>query len=199
MTISSYQTLIKAPGPNAPIVFALHGMGGDEYQFAELTRQILPDAGVISPRGDVSEFGALRFFRRTERRLLRHGGPDLANRKDGQIHCRPQSSKSGAANIRARLFERGNHPCVRFVQECRPFRPSCPAASTHSMDPPEQRAVERSTNPDHRGATRPDLARSPSQRGWPTTSRHRRPALRHVTIPADMRSDRRNWKHCTRS
>ncbi|MDW9911268.1 hypothetical protein GOC29_16950 [Sinorhizobium meliloti] len=24
-----------------------------------------------------------------ERRLLRHGGPDLANRKDGQIHCRP--------------------------------------------------------------------------------------------------------------
>lgn len=59
MTISSYQTLIKAPGPNAPIVFAFHGMGGDEYQFAELTRQILPDAGVISPRGDVSEFGAL--------------------------------------------------------------------------------------------------------------------------------------------
>lgn len=65
MTISPYQTLIKAPGPNAPIVFAFHGMGGDEYQFAELTRQILPDAGVISPRGDVSEFGALRFFRRT--------------------------------------------------------------------------------------------------------------------------------------
>ncbi|MDW9448241.1 alpha/beta hydrolase [Sinorhizobium meliloti] len=65
MTISSYQTLIKAPGPNAPIVFAFHGTGGDEHQFAELARQILPDAGVISPRGDVSEFGVLRFFRRT--------------------------------------------------------------------------------------------------------------------------------------
>ncbi|MCA1494540.1 alpha/beta hydrolase [Sinorhizobium alkalisoli] len=65
MTISSYQALVRAPGRNAPIVFAFHGTGGDEYQFAELIGQILPDAGLVSPRGDVSEFGALRFFRRT--------------------------------------------------------------------------------------------------------------------------------------
>ncbi|WEX74904.1 alpha/beta hydrolase [Sinorhizobium numidicum] len=65
MTTSSYQALIRAPGRNAPIVFSFHGTGGDEYQFAELVGQILPDAGLISPRGDISEFGALRFFRRT--------------------------------------------------------------------------------------------------------------------------------------
>lgn len=65
MTISSYRALIRAPSRNAPIVFAFHGTGGDEYQFTELVGQILPDAGLVSPRGDVSEFGALRFFRRT--------------------------------------------------------------------------------------------------------------------------------------
>ena len=46
-------------------VFTFHGTGGDEHQFHGLARQILPDAHVISPRGDVSEHGMNRFFRRT--------------------------------------------------------------------------------------------------------------------------------------
>jgi phospholipase/carboxylesterase len=65
MTLSSYQALIKAPKDTAPLVFTFHGTGGDEHQFSELVAQILPDAGIVSPRGDVSEHGALRFFRRT--------------------------------------------------------------------------------------------------------------------------------------
>ncbi|QRM57623.1 alpha/beta hydrolase [Sinorhizobium sp. BG8] len=65
MSTESYKALVLAPGPDAPIVFAFHGTGGNEYQFSELVGQILPDAGLISPRGDVSEHGALRFFRRT--------------------------------------------------------------------------------------------------------------------------------------
>jgi phospholipase/carboxylesterase len=64
MTQSHYHALIKAPSANAPLVFAFHGTGGDEHQFSELVGQILPDAGLVSPRGDVSENGALRFFRR---------------------------------------------------------------------------------------------------------------------------------------
>jgi phospholipase/carboxylesterase len=51
--------------PGAPLVFTFHGTGGSERQFHDLPRQVLPDAHVISPRGDVSESGALRFFRRT--------------------------------------------------------------------------------------------------------------------------------------
>lgn len=51
--------------PDAPVVFAFHGTGGDEHQFTGLIRQILPIATVIAPRGDVSEMGAARFFRRT--------------------------------------------------------------------------------------------------------------------------------------
>ncbi|SON54005.1 putative hydrolase MhqD [Hartmannibacter diazotrophicus] len=65
MSISAYKTLTKAPASGAPLVFAFHGTGGDEHQFAQLVGQILPDAGLVSPRGDVSEHGALRFFRRT--------------------------------------------------------------------------------------------------------------------------------------
>lgn len=52
--------------PNgAPLIFTFHGTGGDETQFHGFARQIRPDAYVISPRGDVSEHGANRFFRRT--------------------------------------------------------------------------------------------------------------------------------------
>ena len=65
MSMNSYHARIKPPKPGAPLVFAFHGTGGDENQFFGLTQQILPDAGVISPRGDVSEHGAARFFRRT--------------------------------------------------------------------------------------------------------------------------------------
>jgi phospholipase/carboxylesterase len=48
----------------APLVFTFHGTGGSEAQFHDVPRQVLPGAHVISPRGDVSEMGALRYFRR---------------------------------------------------------------------------------------------------------------------------------------
>ena len=49
----------------APVIFLFHGTGGDENQFFELAGQLLPEARRIAPRGDVSEQGALRYFRRT--------------------------------------------------------------------------------------------------------------------------------------
>ena len=51
--------------PGAPLLFTFHGTGGDENQFHDFAHGLLPDAHVISPRGDVSEHGALRYFRRT--------------------------------------------------------------------------------------------------------------------------------------
>jgi phospholipase/carboxylesterase len=50
---------------SAPLFFTFHGTGGDEHQFPDLALQLLPTSHVISPRGDVSENGALRFFGRT--------------------------------------------------------------------------------------------------------------------------------------
>jgi phospholipase/carboxylesterase len=49
----------------APLFFVFHGTGGDENQFFDLASDLLPGARVIAPRGDVSEGGALRYFRRT--------------------------------------------------------------------------------------------------------------------------------------
>lgn len=48
-----------------PVIFLFHGTGGDENQFFELAGQLLPGVRRVAPRGDVSEHGALRYFRRT--------------------------------------------------------------------------------------------------------------------------------------
>ncbi|MCR9085651.1 MAG: alpha/beta hydrolase [Rhodobacteraceae bacterium] len=65
MARDSYHHIARPPAPGAPLVFAFHGTGGDEHQFTGLVDQILPGAGLVAPRGDVSERGAARFFRRT--------------------------------------------------------------------------------------------------------------------------------------
>ena len=65
MAIDAYKFRGKtAPQPGQALVFTFHGTGGDENQFFGLAEQIWPLASIISPRGDVSEHGASRFFRR---------------------------------------------------------------------------------------------------------------------------------------
>lgn len=51
--------------PGAPLIITCHGTGGTEQQFHALAPDLVPGAHVASPRGDVSEGGALRYFRRT--------------------------------------------------------------------------------------------------------------------------------------
>lgn len=66
MTNSHYQFAVHSSDSSRPaLLFLFHGTGGDENQFFTFGRQLLPDATLISPRGDVSEHGALRFFKRT--------------------------------------------------------------------------------------------------------------------------------------
>ena len=65
MTDTSYVHRLKAGASGKPIFFTFHGTGGDENQFFDFAARLLPDATVVSPRGDVSEYGAARFFRRT--------------------------------------------------------------------------------------------------------------------------------------
>lgn len=80
MSIKTYHALTKAPQAGAPLIFAFHGTGGDEHQFFELAQQLYPGAGVVSPRGDVSEHGAARFFRRTAEGV--YDMADLAHRTE---------------------------------------------------------------------------------------------------------------------
>jgi phospholipase/carboxylesterase len=65
MSASAYVHKVLAGSPGGPLLFTFHGTGGDENQFLGLARELLPTATIVSPRGDVSEFGAARFFRRT--------------------------------------------------------------------------------------------------------------------------------------
>ena len=60
----SYPFVQVAAPERAPLLVLLHGTGGDENDLVPLGRQLLPGAHIVSPRGDVSEGGALRFFKR---------------------------------------------------------------------------------------------------------------------------------------
>ncbi|HEY6632539.1 MAG TPA: alpha/beta hydrolase [Rhizobiaceae bacterium] len=65
MSIDSYVHKVLPGSPGGPLLFTLHGTGADESQFLGLARELLPTATIVSPRGDVSEYGAARFFRRS--------------------------------------------------------------------------------------------------------------------------------------
>jgi predicted esterase len=68
----------KAPG--TPTLLMLHGTGGNEHELVPLAEELLPDAGVLSPRGKVLERGMPRFFRR-----LAEGVFDLEDLKQRTI------------------------------------------------------------------------------------------------------------------
>lgn len=65
MNMDAYIHQVSPGEPGGPLVFAFHGTGGDENQLLGFARELVPGATVVSPRGDVSEMGAARFFRRT--------------------------------------------------------------------------------------------------------------------------------------
>ncbi len=51
-------------GTSATTVLALHGTGGVETDLIPLAQSLFPNARVLAPRGNISENGAARFFRR---------------------------------------------------------------------------------------------------------------------------------------
>jgi phospholipase/carboxylesterase len=65
MGAQSFRHLYQpATGATSYSFLLLHGTGGDEHDLVPLAEAILPGAGIISPRGQVIENGAPRFFRR---------------------------------------------------------------------------------------------------------------------------------------
>ncbi|HVW19990.1 MAG TPA: alpha/beta hydrolase [Opitutaceae bacterium] len=65
MAALSYQHVFQeGADPSAPPLLLLHGTGGTERDLLPLARALSPGATVLSPRGQVSERGAARFFAR---------------------------------------------------------------------------------------------------------------------------------------
>ena len=89
MSKESYIHAALPGSPGGPLLFLFHGTGGDEQQFAPLGRELLPDAAIVSPRGDVSEFGAARFFRRTGEGVYDMDDLARAHGKDGRLRRAP--------------------------------------------------------------------------------------------------------------
>ncbi|MDZ7907370.1 MAG: alpha/beta hydrolase [Gemmobacter sp.] len=173
MSLDLYTHISTPPAPGAPLLFTFHGTGGDEHQFAGLMPQILPGAGLVSPRGDVSEHGANRFFRRTGEGV--YDMDDLARRtaKMAAFVAAHRAAHPGAAvyglgysngaNILASvlfqapdLFDRAAllHPLI-----------PAPAATAGSC---------RAPHPHHRRAARPDLPASPDRGAGQLVHRPRR-------------------------
>jgi len=139
--MSDYQFAVAdGAAPNAPLIFLFHGTGGDEHQFFDLAAQLVPGAARIAPRGDVSENGALRYFRRAAEGV--YDMDDLARRTEAmtgfiaaQIAARNPSrvlglGYSNGANILAAvqfaqpdLFDASvlMHPLIPFAPHAADF------------------------------------------------------------------------------
>ena len=63
--LADWPHLVREPGEGAShYLLTLHGTGGNETEVATLAQHLDPTAGVISPRGRVSEHGMTRWFAR---------------------------------------------------------------------------------------------------------------------------------------
>ncbi|TPK96661.1 alpha/beta hydrolase [Mesorhizobium sp. B2-4-12] len=138
----TYKSLPGSPG--GPLLFVFHGTGGDENQLVSLGRDLAPQATIVSPRGDVSEYGAARFFRRTSEGV--YDMDDLARATDqmtGFVKAHVAAAKpsavyglgySNGANILAVLvFEAPElfdatvlmHPLIPFEPEVKGSLAGC--------------------------------------------------------------------------
>ncbi|MBB3464879.1 alpha/beta hydrolase [Rhizobium sp. BK377] len=134
MTDNGYVHRLHSGASGKPILFVLHGTGGDENQFFDFGRRLLPEATIVSPRGDVFEYGAARFFKRTGEGV--YDMADLARATEKMSgYVQDLASAQGAsrilglgfsngANILANvLIEKGLLDAAALLHPLIPFRP----------------------------------------------------------------------------
>lgn len=68
----TYEHIYTAGKTGRPTFLLLHGTGGNENDLVPLAKMIDPEAGILSLRGDLSENGMNRFFRRLAEGIFDH-------------------------------------------------------------------------------------------------------------------------------
>jgi len=63
-SLTYHHRFVPGTNPSAPPLLLLHGTGGDENDLISLAQKVSPGSPLLSPRGNVSENGARRFFAR---------------------------------------------------------------------------------------------------------------------------------------
>ena len=139
MLETGYVHRLHAGASGKPILLLLHGTGGDENQFFDFGRRLLPEATILSPRGDVSEYGAARFFRRTGEGV--YDMPDLARATEKMAAYVKAAAEeyqasdilglgfSNGANILANvLIEKGIFDAAVLMHPLIPFQPEAQAS-----------------------------------------------------------------------
>lgn len=135
MSGDAYHHQVLPAVAGAPLLFLFHGTGGNEMQLLPMAQEILPDAGIVAPRGDVGEHGANRFFRRHEEGI--YDMEDLARATDkmsGFIRAHIAEQRPGAvfglgysngANILANVVFAGPtlFEAVALMHPLIPFKP----------------------------------------------------------------------------
>jgi phospholipase/carboxylesterase len=99
------------------LVFTFHGTGGTEAQFHGFAEQLMPGASIVSPRGDVSEMGALRYFRRTGEGV--YDMDDLARRTEAMAaFMAAEKDRVGARRVVGLGYSNGANilAAVSFLQ-----------------------------------------------------------------------------------
>ena len=104
--MDSYTFAEVAAPAGAPLFILLHGTGGNEHDLLDLGRDLMPGAHLIAPRGDVSENGALRFFRRTGEGVYDMADLARATTKLGDFIA-AQRARLGAPSVTALGYSNG--------------------------------------------------------------------------------------------
>lgn len=131
---------LRSAGDEPRLLLTLHGTGGTEEQFHAFGQRLLPGAHITSPRGDVSESGALRYFKRLSEG--RYDMDDLARATDklgafidderaqtGATRISALGYSNGANILAALSFQRPDliddlillHPLIPFTPPARDF------------------------------------------------------------------------------
>jgi phospholipase/carboxylesterase len=106
MPMDSYHFAEVAAPKGAPLLLLLHGTGGDENNLIDLGRQVMPGAHLVSPRGDVSENGMPRFFRRLGMGVYDMADLTRATAKLGGF-LRERIAATGATSVAALGYSNG--------------------------------------------------------------------------------------------